>query len=71
MTNVSRNVKLVLMKTLAQVSREFNIPLTTLREAVYSGRLSVQKFGRDLVIDTASEAFKQFLENYRPREEKK
>ena len=59
------------MKSLAQVSREFNIPATTLHQAVKDGRLPAQKIGRDWLIDTSIPAFQQFLDNYRPREAKK
>lgn len=57
--------------TLSEVSKKFNIPVITLRKAAEDGRLPASKPGRDWLVNLDLPEVKQFLENYRPKGQKK
>jgi hypothetical protein len=58
-------------KTIREVSEENDIPHQTLISAVKDGRLPAKKRGRDWFILIEEPEFKQFLESYRPKTDKK
>lgn len=59
------------MKTLAELARQLEIPPRTLRSAAEIGKFTVQKTGRDLFIDEESEEFRNWLQAYKAKVEKK
>lgn len=59
------------MMTLSEVSEKFNIPIRTLQKAAEDGRLPAKKSGGTWLVNVEKPEFKQFIDKYRPREEKK
>jgi len=58
------------MKTLSELSKEFNIPYETLKSAAQDGRITARKSGATWLVDE-DERFREFLEKYSGRGTKK
>jgi hypothetical protein len=54
-------------KTLHEISREFGIPSTTLRSAIFRGKLLAEKAGGIWMINDEGSSFRQYLLTYAPR----
>jgi len=58
------------MKTLVQISKELEIPKTTLNTAAQQGRIPARKVGRDWFIFEDAKEFRVWLESYWAKAEK-
>jgi hypothetical protein len=67
---ITRYIKTMEEITLAQLSAQSEIPLTTLQTAVAEGRLEAVKRGRDLFVNAQGESWQRFKASYKPRRRK-
>jgi len=58
------------MKTLSELSKQFNIPIATLKSAAQDGRITARKSGGTWLV-AEDELWERFLKNHLERVQKK